>query len=55
MDGNLKSKPKYIWKYFSKFKKSDHVFTQLRSSENIIIQPPVFLEPLWIIFLLMLF
>jgi hypothetical protein len=43
-DDNLKTKPKYFWKYVYKFKKNDHVVTQLKIVENITTQPQCIVE-----------
>jgi hypothetical protein len=39
VDDSLKTKPTDFWKYVSKFKKIDHVVTQLKIGENVISQP----------------
>jgi hypothetical protein len=44
IDDNLKTKPKDFGKYASKFKKNDHVVTQLKVSENVITQPQCIVE-----------
>jgi hypothetical protein len=41
-DDNLKTKPKDFWKYFYKFKKNNHVVTQLKIGVNGITQPKYF-------------
>jgi hypothetical protein len=44
VDDNLKTKPKDLWKYISEFRTNDHVVTQLKIGENLIIQPQCIIE-----------
>jgi hypothetical protein len=44
INDNLKTKPNDFWKYVSKFKKNDHVVTQLKMDENVMTQPHYIVE-----------